>query len=709
MWAFATRMSGSGSLVLQEIDPAKPVGTRIYGSPLLETCYEIISSGGTGGNIIIKKWTHGAAGSTLATAAHGLTTGDNYVLEVRWVSGKISAYLNGSTTALWTYDTGSDLGAFTSMGFGSSTDLARVASAKIYTLTTTFAALADVAWWVANGTLYASDSGRGGGRAIGTFFDPDATVSGAEYHQTATIEDGTRVVEFDAVLMTAAAKVNAAGKMPDQTALNTPPGFSTSKFVLAYNDRLGYLKDQYAIFTALGTDDDLDLTVDVEGKAFVWPSEVGEPLLGAFVAAKNRLIMWGRRSKWEMTGDPVLGADVTRIDANTGGSGPNSACMVQEGTILLHTEQGAQVIHPGGNPSPLSELVLTDIINGPTVDTHYCSVVQDTKSFGIWMFFTPIDGSQGGHLFYDERTGRFNPEGGGFWPIQFAEADVQPTCAMRYQGDVVFGTLDGRMMTFNKAVAGTDGGEEYESRLMLQMAHPDDAGQGISLREIALVMGDGSDDTTLTLFGGDTPETAFAEAWTLWTGTMTYRRNTFAQSTSSPAIVLRIGGTGIDWALERCQVEYGLEPLVIQPRRPALTASAICAPPATTTTPDDNTGGGPGPDSGDPGTGGACALCADWMTTNHTDTFDASDGHGAQQAYQIGADDDWTVCLNEAFKVLDTILAANICKLPDKASIWLLMYSVTDNVYYGQTYANLATPQGTTPYKCYFRCIDSGL
>lgn len=711
VWSFTTKMTASGSLVFQMLDPAKPVGVRIYGDPLLTTCYEVIATGGTGGNLIIRKISYGTAGATLATGIHNLTTGGSYVLEVRWANGKISAYLNGSTTATWTYDASTDAitGSFTTMGFSSDADGARVGRATLYTLTTTFAQLADVAWWVAGGILYASDSGASGGRTIGVFFDPAATVSGqqAEWRQTVTIVDGTHAVKFDAATMTAAAKVIAAGLMPGQTALNTPPGQTTARFVLTFNDRgAALLQDQYAIFPAIGTDDDYDLTVDDIGKAFVWPSQVGEPLLGAFEASHTRLIMWGRRSTWALTGDPIIGADISRLSPTVGGSGPNSVCLVTEGTLFMHSDQGALVVPSGGNPAPLSESVLTDIINGPTVDTHYVSVVQDTKSFGIWIFLTPIDGTEGRHLFYDQRTGRFQQDAGGFWPIVFGSTGVQPTCAMRYLGDVVFGTMDGRMMTFDKTVKGEDGGDEFDSHLMMQMVRPDEIGDySVHMREIALVMGLDSDPTNLTLYGGETPERAFinTSAWTLWQGAMNYTRNSFPISCAAPAVVLRLSCSGAAFALESCQVEYGLEPIFIQPKRPALTGVPICAPPVAAT-PDTTPDPGEGPGSGGPDPG-SCTLCATWLAAQPgTITVDG------YTALPYGTMAVLATVQSDVIANAPAIVAAGICGITSVSDL-IIYWENTAHVNSGTcSYDFFIANNPDDPFvfigRAYFRCED---
>lgn len=711
VWVFDTPMTGIGAAVFQILDPSKAVEIVVYGSPLLDTGYGIIPDAGTGGNLDLRKWTYGTAGATLDTDAHGLTDGDNYVVEVRWVNGVISVYLNNTLTAV-VYDTAGALGHLNRIGFSSSTDGARVASAKLYVLTQTFAALADVAWWVAGGTLYASDTGVNGGRSIGTFFDSNAVVIGAENLQHAILLDGTNVIDFDAALMTATPFVLTAGTMPGQSSLNTPEGTSSAKFVLSYNDRIGFLKEQYAIFSAIGDRADLDLTVDDLGKAFVWPSQVGEPLLGAIVAAKNRIIMWGRRSIWEMTGDPVLGADVTQLSDAIGGSGPSSACRVDNGIILIHGDQGLYMIPPGGHPIPLSEAVLTDIVqveNAP--DTMYVSVVQDTKNHGVWIFLTPTDGSAGTHLFYDQRTGAFQPGEGGFWPIELGDDDAQPTCAMRYLGDVIVGTLDGRMLFIDKASAGEDDGADFDSLLTVQMVRPQDmspSGGGVLLRCFDLAMGIGSDSTSLEIRGGEVPERAFdTTAWTLWRGTMAYTRQNFAPSVSSPALVLRLSGEGADWALESCQIDFGMQPLIAAQRKPALVPGTVCQPPVPDPAADpDDTGEGPGdgttPDPME------CTDCETWLAANGGALID--DGTDNENGILLASGSDWNAVLDSAYQqVQDLIIAANICTLPPIEDIWLLMYSVGSNTYYGQTYALLQTPQGTPTYRCYFRCFDQGL
>lgn len=713
VWAFAaTRMASTGALVVQVFDASKPVGVRIYGSPLLDTCYEAIFTAGTGGNVIIRKWTHGTAGAALDTAAHGLADGDNYTMEVRWLSGHIYVYLNGSTTAAVDYDTSNDLAHLTCMGFASEEDGARVGSAKTYALTQTFAALADVAWWVAGGILYASDSGRDGARTIGPFFDPNATVVGAEDLQHAIIVDGTHAVDFDAVAMTAEPFELDAGKMPGQSALNTPLGNTTAKVIVAYNSRVGFLQDQYAIFSALGDRADLDLTAITEGKAFVWPSQVGEPLVGAYVAAKNRLIMWGRRSMWELTGDPVLGADVTRISAKTGGSGPYAAAMVDLGAIVVHGDQGLQIIGPGGNPQPLSEMVLTDLLQTTAAaDTLHVTVVQDTKSYGLWVFLTPADGSQGTHLWYDERTGQYSPTAGGFWPVRFATAGTQPTCAMRYQGEVVFGTMDGRMMFFDEAAAGEDGGSDYESRIAVLTARPSRLDRSVMIYQMGLVMGLDSDPVDITLWGGDTPERAYgANRWQLWTTENAADRDIFYPSVTAPAIVAEIACTGGQFSLEACEIAYKLEPLIRQPRRNAITPGPICQPPAPEPPADeDDTDEGPGPGTDD---GETCVPCETWMAENFTDTILGQPAFKLGGPVGVGGTTEDAVA--EADAAIDALIAELVCEALEKSKVVLIVVDIDDPAqgpFYG-TITNLsdaitgASPS-TNGWNVYFRCIDN--
>ena len=714
LWTFDTPMTGSGSLVLQIIGPEKKVGAWIYGDPLGTTRYRVRTDGGTGGNLVIEKVVYGTAGSALATAAHTLSDLDAYTLEVRWVGGVITAYINGATTPLVTHDTGNDLATFTAMGFESDQDAAVVSSARLYVLTQVFAALADVFWAVINGTLYASDSGRTGLRSIGTFFDPSVRVSGAEYHQAALILDGSKLVKFDAAAMTAAPHTMAAGTLPGQSALNTPLGATTAKVVISYNDRVLFLKDQYAIATAIDTDDDTDLTATDLGKAFVWPSQVGEPLLGGFVASKNRLILWARRSTWELTGDPAIGAEITRLSDNIGGTGPNSACMLGAGTVLLHSDQGAIVIPPGGNPIPLSQDVLTDIIQTEGgADSLYVSVVRDTKRHGVWILLSTTDGTAPArHLWYDERTGKLDPQAGGFWPQTFASAAIEPTCACRYQGEVIVGTRDGRLMFFDPASAGTDGGADYTSTLALQMVRPDDLERGILLRNFSLAMGLNSDDTDLELVGGETPERAYSQtAWRLWSGTMKYARDSFSPTASAGAVVLKLSNTGGQFALERVQVEWKLTAPLRDRRLPALAPVAVCAPaPSETPTPGEEPGGGPGAGGTDPGT---CTACADWMSANTTETV------GGLAAYIMGGPNLFSTIGAEVAAAVANIAAQNICDVnAGNIQVWVENILDPDDLWTDQAMA-YSTFAGMTQddlpvdlrdpnkgWRVFFRCED---
>ncbi len=664
-WKFSTAMPGQGSLVLGMVDPSKPVGIRIYGSDLLDTCYEIIADSGTGGDILIRKITLGTAGSTLASAAHGLSDGDNYRLEIRWINGTISVYLNGSTTALTSYATSNDLGHLSGFGFSTEDDGAKVASADLYLLTQTFSTLADVAWWVAGGTLYASDSGRGGARAIGTFFDPSVRVIGAELRQQAFIVDGTSCVKFDAVQMAAELFQLTAGTMPGQTALNTPLGRTTAKVALAFNDRLLFLNEQLTKASRIGDETDLDTAADADdiGKAFVFqtggPGQVGELLVGGYSATKNRLLLWGRRSIWEMTGDPVYGSEVTRLSDDIGGTGPNSVCGVSEGSVLLHTDEGLAIVPAGGNPVYLSRDVLTDYLQiDNAVDAYLVSMVRDIKRHGTWVFMTPSDGTTAGlHIFYDERTGRFDPGGGGFWPIVLGDATIEPTCAMRYQGEVVIGTRNGKML-FVDSGATDDDGTDFDHQLAVNMVANDPGEANVLLYDFEAITGIGSDDITITLTGGETPERAYdATGWTLWTGTMTGIRESFYTSVSAPAIVMTISGTGTRYALEAVTANYGLEPLIKHKLRPAITPAAPCGPDATTpvdTDPGPDGGPGPGGDDGD-----TCIACSAFMAANSTTNIDGKD------YYLLGTGPTVEDALAAAQDEYDSFFAgSNVCDIP---------------------------------------------
>lgn len=666
VWVFSTSQTGTGAIVAQLFDPAVPIGIFLYGSTLADTRWEVLCTSGTSGNIVIRKWTLGVPASAAATAPHLLTTGDTYTVQVRWVNGLIGVYLNNSTTAVVTYDTASDLGEFTGIGFWSATDQAMVGSFKLYALVRDFAILADVGWWVAAGTLYASDSGRGGAKVIGTFFDSTARIFSAEGKQHGYIFDGSKGIDFDAALMTAGPLTLTAGTLPGQTGLNDPPGACTAT-AAAYNyDRLLIASGNNVYGSAIGfgtPDLDFDLSSDALGKAFVLPAQSGQPLNALFVQDRNRLIYTGQRASWELSGDPTIGADSGIISAMLGATGPFSGMLAEQGMLFMHTNEGMCVIPSGAGIGHLSRDVLTDIIQQDmAADNLLVSLCPDLKRHGIWVFLTPIDGaSSGRHLFYDVRVGRYLASsdplsqlgGGGWFPIDFGDPSLQPTCSMNFRGEVVFGTRDGRML-FMDSGATDDAGHAFTTRITLNMLRDEDMENGTLLRSFELAMGLGSADSTLTVLGGETPERAFLDGFTVYGATMKYVRNSFNVSGSAAALVLKIESAG-RIALESCQVDSQPTTLIPTQRRPAVAPSSPCAPPpAPATPPDDNTGGGPGP-GGDPD---VCTACATWMAANKTGTV------GGKDAYVLaggGFGNTLVGAQAEVASALATLTAANLC------------------------------------------------
>lgn len=725
VWTFGTRMASIGEVRFQLFDPSKLLAICVYGSAYMDTCFRVSLTGGTGGTIQLKKRTLGTLGAALTTVpnnpAHGLTTADAYSVSVRWVNGVISVYLNGAATPIFTYDTAGALGEFTGIGFESNVNGVQVGGVTMFALVRTFAQLADVAWWVAGGTLYASDSGRGGAKVIGQFFDPEQRIRGAEGKQHAYILDGSRIIDFDAATMTAALLSLDSGTMPGQTALNTPLGATTANAIAWNNDRLE-LADQnakYASAIGFGTPTkSFDVAATDIGRAYVIPAKVGQPIIALFNAENNRAIFGSQRSTWSQIGDPAIGyPEVSRLHDLIGFTGPTSAVMAENGLLFLHTNEGACMIPSGGGIVHLSRDVLTDIIQQENAaETLVVSLCPDLKRHGIWVFLTPADGtSVGRHLFYDTRVGRFQPAsdplsglgGGGWMPIDFASAALQPLCCMNYRGDVVFGTRDGRMVFFD-AAAQDDCGTPFTSTLTLNMLRDQDMEMGTLLRDFSLAMGIGSADTTLEVYAGDTPERAFLDGYLLFRGSMTHARDSFGVSGSAAAMVLKMSSTG-RFALESCQTDTQPTPLNPIDRRPALTPTAPCQPPlAAAAPPGDDTGGGPGPGGVDPPT---CTACATWMAANFTNTI------GGQQAYRLagsnGAGNTLLGAQDEVAMNLPTLLAANICDIGSNPNLYVTSMDVAldpnPQIMSASAFAGLTVPPYSAyekTWNVYFRCAD---
>lgn len=611
----AYAMPNPGWVRLSLSDPAHKVRICVLASDDLRTCYEIGSTSGSGGDITVRKVTDGTAGSALATAAHGLTTGTPYSLLVRLIRGVIEVRLNGSTTNLLSYDASADttLLAYNAVGFSSDVTGARVLGFEVGPLVQVIRERSELLWAVGDdGSFWVSTDGLTISQLQAAGFSAGSRVFGVTIDNKVYLFDGQGARVFDSQAMTLTIPTLTSGAFPGQTAAGTCTSIAGTDYLgrLVLSDGSNVVLSSILDPLALGVDGS-------EGGAFA--IAVGEPVRMLFSAAKTRLGIGTSSGLHAMDGDPALGAvEVNRL-LTAGVQGRDAACNTStESAAAILTTEGLVVMPPGGYPVNISMDILTDIIqNDDALETRMVTLVRDPKRHLLHLFLT-LNSGQTTHLAYSEQVGGYIAGRGGFFPETYPDR-VGPTCACYYGGRPILGGRDGVLYTFDDAQE-SDDGEQINSKVA--MRHLDDSDLTLEpvICQSELLMRSDSDAVKLAVYGGETAEHAYADADRVTIHppeSVSGRRNTLLTTGRAPALVfeLQSAGNNTAWHMEALQTEYQLEPViegVIVPPAPP----APCAPVTATTPPGGPTGGPGEPEDTDPPE--ECTDCALWMAANTT-------------------------------------------------------------------------------------------
>lgn len=714
------QMPASSALVVSLADVNDHVGVDVFGSGDLNSAWRVYVDGTS---VYIGKRTYGTDAGSVASAAHGLSAGVPFTLDIRPTAGTgttIEVRLNNSPTVLVSHDiTSSDSFAGNSgYGFDSSVDGARVPLLSIAQLIPTYSARADIPWFVCGGEWWVSLDGRGLTLIKRRVMVGTGLADGDTLDQKVYAVDGQNAVVFDPEGdMSIGPWTPSAGELPG----HTTDGTTDATICRQVNGRLLVNEEQNVFASAI--DNALDYDVGVVSPGAAWDfataiaGKIGQPIKALLRLGSTTLLVGCSRSIWLVSGDPALGQiEISAIDESVGITGKDAMIRVQEGLALVHSTQGLYVVQGSGVATPLSKLVLTSIIVVDTVGTEFAvSMARDLKRSGTLIFLTPIAGGAGIHVWYDEKVGKFLPPtllgttgeastggGGGYFPEQYP-ARVGPMCAMEFDGRVLMGGRDGYIYTFDESVP-TDDGDVIDSRMAMLVLHEDDLIQGVKLQCIDTMLADWSGPVQISVYSGQTPEEAYE-------GTSRALRRQVVSSpkrqrhtigVSAPAIIVEVSGVGQRWALEPMQATTMPAPMR---RTSYLPRPAPPLPCGVTVPGNTGPGSGTGPGPGDPvgGGGSKCMLCDLWMDANQTDMVSGS------PVVQLATGATWSVAVNAGFDALDFVLAANICDLPMREDIVMIVVDSTPTVYSGTKANLLANPEGIGPYTVYFSCVDQGL
>lgn len=513
-----TALPALSSVVCRIADPAKQVAVCVLCSPDGRSCYEVYTTGGTSGNIRIRRVLLGTAASHVSTSAHGLTTAVPYNLEVRVIRGVISAYLDGSTTAAVTYTVPATdpFLLFDGFGFASSVNAAKVLSLQVCSLIAELSERTEVLVAVSGGEVWASTDGETISRVDSRAMNPTGPVSMVEFEQKMYMVDGTNARIFDPSDMSVAAWVPTSGSLPG--AIVGVDGSTNGTFLENHIGRLwiGGMGDdpQNIVATAINDPLDLDTGSDLPGAAFALgvsdTAKIGQPVVGMLSTSSSRILIGCTGSIWEIRGDPTLSGavDVNPLSRDFGISGKDAWTMAGEGLVVAHARQGVVSIPEGGSPQIISRgtLTIAPLENRDWLNEGTTQVIRDVSRHGTHVFLTLTDG-ESTHLWCDERINGLSEAVGGYFPESYPDV-CGPMASCVYRGEVLLGGTDGYIRVFDDDYKHDDG-STIVSNAPLGLVVDPDLQHDTLLEGGELILSVDSDPITFTVYEAATPEEAY--------------------------------------------------------------------------------------------------------------------------------------------------------------------------------------------------------
>lgn len=508
VYSSTTPSPGNFAQIAQPSLPSDNVKCFAFGTYDGRNCWE---GGIQGANVIIRQVSFATAAAASATAAHGLTAGVPFEMEMRVVERTISVFLNGATVAAVTYEipANNDKLGFRGYGLVGTVNNTRVVSFEIGELVPAVLVRNKIFCAVAAGRLFASIDGdtlreiaRGVARETGY-------VCLVEYRARVYIFDGQKGRIFDPVTLTV---TNTPDGLPGSAGVGTTTIYqAVTHFARLYAYTVDDPQNLYA--SRLNDGDDWDTADDTAGHAFTLPIAraglAGQVIRCINVAGGNALAIGCGSSAWALQGDPARGQiNLMPLSLSVGASGPTSMYLADEGFVLMHGPAGLSTVQAGGLSS-VNDLVLTEGIqyDPEDRDDFTVSVVRDPLHKLVWVFMRRAEG-ESLHFAYSERVGGFTRDGGGMFPVAFPDG-MNPTAAIVWDSKVLIGCEDGYIRTLDYSTDADFDGEDIESYCPFEQVNEPEIENDTILTRLYLVLASWSDPVHARVWRGQTPEQAF--------------------------------------------------------------------------------------------------------------------------------------------------------------------------------------------------------
>lgn len=581
----------------------------------------------SGSNVVLRVVAFGGAASTItntatdvpagvgASVAHGLSAGVPFTLEARVDEGVIEVRINDAVKIQHQiqptnyYTVTNAYGNLLYCGFGSAVNGAKIIKPQVYNLVPSEAGnQVEVLLAVCDGHVLLSEDGLTFSRIGTSVFNRTGPVSLTEHLAKVYGVDGTYRRRIDVVTKVVDNWAESSGEFPGSDAV---AGQTRCRIATTFLGRAVVggdpSDDRNATESASGDATDWDVDSLDDGAAWSFgtgfPGKIGSPITALLQLTRATMLIGCVDQTWRREGEAAFGdPQLYPVLTNSGVSGQFAVTMATGDVALFHGPPGLFMVGPAGDAVPLSGAILSTYIqvSREVVQDYRIIVIRDPERYLTCVFITPLDQSQGVHVFYDERTGGFDPMGGGFLPMSFP-ASVGPTAASVFRGKLVLGTWDGRLLKFNNAVK-SDDGEAIESRVCLAAAAASRSDFEVEAMTLRVVLDNQSDDASVRYYSGRNAEEAAigtGRALVLSAAVGPFD-GLIAQAVRAPALSIEIWNTTVDrrWILEDVEVE------VVEHAATATGVSVLDAytPPALCGFPVASGGGDGGGDDG-PGSG----------------------------------------------------------------------------------------------------------
>jgi hypothetical protein len=210
---------------------------------------------------------------------------------------------------------------------------------------------------------------------------------------------------------------------------------------------------------------------------------------------------------WQLTGDPMLGGKLDKVNDQTGGMFGRAWCKDKNETVyFLGNRGGLYRWVPGARPESLSKDSIERRLQDIDQTRFRVRLAWNWRDEGVHVVLIPKGGTGEPveHCFWDSKLG-------GWWPDEFSLPERQPTAIESLDGDdpddrvLVVGHSDGYVRRWDEEARDDDGVAIVASVLLGPIAAPGGDAE-FGFRALQATLADSLQGCRYEMFATDTPE-----------------------------------------------------------------------------------------------------------------------------------------------------------------------------------------------------------